>query len=148
MTEPVLGVGDERVYVPDILLTDRIRSMEDMGSLVLRVEWSWLDEQRWLLAPWLRKRSRRTLPVDIQAFVASMHGGPLILECERLAEEVHGVAEQLKTMNDRATRDEMKDWKTPAEVKAAMERYAFSGWLGYQWKLWVSRLKMWTRRRQ
>lgn len=148
MTEPVLGVGDERVYVPDMLLVDRVRSLADMGGLLLRVDWSWLDERRRLLWPWARVRTRKTLDLHAASFAASVHGGPLILERDSLAEEVREVAQQVQKINDRATREEMKHWKIPDPAARAWgEHHAVTSWLRFQGELWAARWKVWTRRR-
>lgn len=148
LTEPVLGVGYERVYIPDILLTERKRALKDMTGLTLRTEWSWLDDRHWFVVPWLRKRSRARLDLDLGQFVASMHGGPMILEPDPVVETLSDVVDQLKKINDRATQESMKHWTIPEpEARAHFERSSILGRLRLQRELWAARWRVWTRRR-
>lgn len=153
LVEPVIGVGDEVLYHPALLLVAEGRAdqrkIADIGDegLTLRVEASWLDERRHFLAPWVRARTRQAYDLNVAEYSDSVHGGPLVLEKDTTREELEGINEQLKAMNDRATREDMKHWKIDdAEARAHFEHLRVTSWFMVQRELWKARWKVWTRR--
>jgi hypothetical protein len=153
LMEPVMGVGDEVLYHPTLLLADPKDepALADLGDrgLTLQVNVTWLDERRYLFAPWLRVRTRRPYDHSMADYSDSVHDGPLVLPKDVIREELEGIKDELKRTNDRATQRDMRDhpWEPDnAEVRAVFEHTRARAWLRLQRGLWLARLKVWTGR--
>jgi hypothetical protein len=151
LIEPVMGVGDETVYHPAWLLREdgdepKIATLGDEGYN-LKVEVSWLDERRRWPLWWVRVRTRQAYDLNAADYSESVHGGPLVLEKDTIREELEGINEHLKAMNDRATKRDMADWKIDDPgAQATLEHLTATHWLRRQVDLWKARWKVWTRR--
>lgn len=151
--EPVMGVGDEVLYHPTLLLPkpedkNKPTTLADVGdqSLTLRVEVTWLDERRHFLAPWVRARTRRPYDLPMADYSDSVHDGPLVLPKDVIREELEGIKEQLEEQNRRETVRDMQRERMPAEVRAHIEHARLVGWWEEQKVLWRGRWRVWTQR--
>lgn len=73
----VPGVADRQAFLPALLLqaddTVPVPDLDELADrgLSLRLELDWLDERRWLPAPWVHRRQRSDTRVDHTAYRSS-----------------------------------------------------------------------------